>query len=251
MVAQTRTKNSDDCSLIAVFDPSIEPGYNDNDGIATWGFTYSNGPNMSYCHNQYDNNKTWACTFRCDPSKEHSLSEVMDDGCIYSVIINTRYACSSYTTTTTTTTTSEPDPECIFKSGNGNILNLSPIKGDIISHIDNKTNHGYYYYTPCENIAPCDGLPSMAYIFNAQIGSCEQCLAVWENGIVQPQYISELGMWQFTYTNGEDCGRHNTSSIFQVQWFCDETAVSPKVVQAQEITECVYQMIINSSLACS
>ena len=87
----------------------------------------------------------------------------------------------------------------------------------------------------------------MAYIFDGQNFECTQILSVWED-VNKPDYIEELASWQFTYTNGESCNGGQT--VFNVIWVCDKSASEPTIIQAKKIDECVYQMIINSDLAC-
>ena len=112
----------------------------------------------------------------------------------------------------------------------------------------------YYMYTPCENLAKCghgQDVLAMAYIFDGIEFECKSYLAIWENGVTQPEYSKSLGIWQFTYTNGEQCENGNDNNVFQIEWICDNSASDPRVVQAKQIAQCVYQMVINSILACT
>ena len=55
--------------------------------------------------------------------------------------------------------------------------------------------------------------------------------------------------WQFTYANGAKCG-DDGHIIFNVEWLCNEDVNEAKVMEAMQISECVYEMIIESVLAC-
>ena len=51
-------------------------------------------------------------------------------------------------------------------------------------------NNIVYVYTPCINSELCtnNNIAVMAYLVDSETFKCEQYLAIWENGIVEPSY---------------------------------------------------------------
>eukprot|EP01084_Bolivina_argentea_P270905 460762_1 len=241
MTKEASVNDPSTCYILGRWDSTKEPAY-DNINGGTWTFEYNNGDDD--CGNPA---RTWSPMFVCAPGVKYQVGYVdeIPNSCFYEVVIKTQFACLGWTTTTT----SIPD-ECIFKSENGNhTLNMASIRGKLLTEADEDKPDLYYMYTPCTNSAKCNNNTSvMAYIFDGMNFECKQYLAIWEDGYIEPNYIEGVGIWQFTYTNGQPCNGGQT--VFNVEWICDKTASAPRVIQAKKIATCVYQMVINSTLAC-
>ena len=87
----------------------------------------------------------------------------------------------------------------------------------------------------------------MAYLINTKNFECNKYLAIWKNGINEPNYNKQLKSWQFVFTNGELC--NGFECVFIVNWNCDQHAINPQI-NANERGQCIYQITINSTLAC-
>eukprot|EP01084_Bolivina_argentea_P258558 435948_1 len=239
MVRQVPVDDPRYCFILGRWDYSINPEFENING-GTWTFVYDNGDDE--CGNPV---RTWSPLYVCTPGVKYRAGNVTEiASCYYEVTIETEFACQNWTTTTTAIPTSQ----CIFKSQDGeHILNMTSIRGQLISG-ETDIHDMYIMYYPCMNLVKCNNNDVMAYLFDGENVLCKQYLAIWEDGFVEPNYIESLKMWQFTYTNGESC--NGGQNVFNVEWVCDPLAPSPMVIQSMEIAPCVYQMIINSQLAC-
>eukprot|EP00484_Ammonia_sp_Unknown_P001567 CAMPEP_0197021690 /NCGR_PEP_ID=MMETSP1384-20130603/2635_1 /TAXON_ID=29189 /ORGANISM="Ammonia sp." /LENGTH=313 /DNA_ID=CAMNT_0042449577 /DNA_START=17 /DNA_END=958 /DNA_ORIENTATION=- len=229
--------------ILGRWDASVLPSWSSENG-GTWSFAYRNGD--TDCGNPA---RTWAPTFVCNEHVHHSIGEVSEvaGSCYYRVTIETMFACPNFTTTT-----QEPDDPCRYRDGNA-VLDLSSLRGNLINvqFNDSLTRSGddYFMYSPCQNTAKCDAdEATMAYVFDFDSLQCSHVLAVWEEGLVQPFYLQQARLWQFTYVNGDECQGGQT--VFNLEYVCVESANEPQVLQAQQIADCVYQMVIASVLAC-
>eukprot|EP01084_Bolivina_argentea_P301767 520697_1 len=249
MTKQTNNYGND-CYILGRWNSSIQPTYQSING-GTWTFIYLNGE--SDCGNPV---RAWSPTFVCAPDSNYNITNVTEvpGTCFYQVLIQTKLACADWNWTTTTTLM--PEDRCIFRSEDQeHILNISLWKGTVLSKADENIGYLYYMYSPCVNSINCsvsgDDRPAMAYIFDGMNFECKTQLAEWEYGFVEPTYIISKGveMWQFNYT-GETCNESSRDIVFMVEWYCNESATTPDVVQSGQIATCVYQMRINSWLAC-
>eukprot|EP01084_Bolivina_argentea_P308429 533336_1 len=238
MTRQIANSDAGLCYEIGRWNPDIRPTYDEY--YFAWEFEYNGGlciPSL---------NRSWAPTFICNPNVELLWGTVTElfGSCRYQLQLQTRYACSDWTTTT-----EAPNDECIWKANDGyNTLNISSIYGKALSAADNDNNDLFYTYTPCSNSVKCDNTYAMIYLFNISAIQCEKYLAIWENGMTEPSYNNELGIWQFVYNNGEQCDSLDNTLV--VQWVCDQDAEISKIVKATESIKCDYELVINSSLAC-
>eukprot|EP01084_Bolivina_argentea_P059289 108254_1 len=172
-----------DCFMVGRWDNTIKPVFENING-GTWTFVYDNV-----------GTRTWSPKFVCAPDVMYQagiINEVPVYSCFYELEIRTQFAC--------------PEQPCIFKSENGNhSLNLTSIKGQLLSQADSETAYLYYMYTPCANEKCTDDTSVMAYIFDGMNFECKQTLAIWGDGYVEANYTEGIGMWQFTHTNGQSC----------------------------------------------
>ena len=246
MVTQLEYNSDKNCINVARWNSSVEPDYMALNGGA-WEFYYPNGDLCYYTGTYW----TWVPTFQCDPDKEYEMGPVIyGTECRYSTTIYTKYACDQNKNSSTTTTTSEPNKQCIFESADGNhMLNLESVRGELLVARDsNETLNQYYTYTPCKNGNKCQyGNMGMAFVLDENF-DCIEYIAKWEDGINTPMYIDGISSWQFTYTNGLQCG--DGQDVFTVDWICNETASYPKISEATQKSECVYEMVVESMLAC-
>ena len=213
--------------------------------------TFDSGGMGSLCYSErgIKNYYKVAYYFYCDRSTSVTVLPAQQSSgnkCMYEMAIASRYACGDENITTT----SFPGGECIWLSSDGNhILNISSVVGQSLSIKDGNNTSMFYVYTPCTNTIRCDNNTlAMAYIFDDSTFQCKKYLAIYEDGINDPNYNEELSTWQFVYTNGESCG--GFESVFIVEWVCDHKANHSIVVSAKETITCNYQLVINSSLAC-
>eukprot|EP00485_Elphidium_margaritaceum_P010992 CAMPEP_0202698586 /NCGR_PEP_ID=MMETSP1385-20130828/11863_1 /ASSEMBLY_ACC=CAM_ASM_000861 /TAXON_ID=933848 /ORGANISM="Elphidium margaritaceum" /LENGTH=316 /DNA_ID=CAMNT_0049355339 /DNA_START=29 /DNA_END=976 /DNA_ORIENTATION=- len=232
-------------NIIGRWDTSISPAFADLGwGPQWWTFEYNNGD--TDCGQPARN---WVPTFECNESEKYVLGQVVErsGSCYYQITIETMFACDNYTTTTPV-----PVDDCKYVYGN-HTLDLTSLRGELLSVPLNKTESEYFMFTPCQNTAKCtrQSISAMAYIFDFDTSKCLGAVAEWDNGQTQPIYLPEAQLWQLTYSNGESCsGILGKPTVFNLEFICDESASSPQILQAQAISECVYEMIIASILAC-
>eukprot|EP01084_Bolivina_argentea_P045241 83281_1 len=229
-----------DCSIftiIALWDSSVQPTYDPING-GQWSFQYQNGWG---CNGNVPRLFTvnYLCDMEAGDYQIISAGESETVMCSYHYNINTKWACNG----------TRPLGECVWKSSDGeHILNISGMAGKSLSIADDEKENIYYVYSPCSNTMRCDDIYAMAYLLDGSTFDCKKYLAIWENGIIQPNYSYELKSWQFVYTNGESC--NGFENVFIVEWICDETAETPKIIEAKETMTCNYQFRVNSTLAC-
>eukprot|EP01083_Nonionella_stella_P201699 737642_1 len=89
MVRQIVDGDSSHCYVLGRYDGKIKPTTPNGD---TWQFVYANGQND--CGHPA---RTWAPTFICNPDEEWKVGNVNEElnTCYYTIIINTKYACSN------------------------------------------------------------------------------------------------------------------------------------------------------------
>eukprot|EP01084_Bolivina_argentea_P308430 533337_1 len=127
------------CYPIGRWNPSINPIYDSSTG--NWQFAYENGDEC-----KPSLNRSWAPTFICNPNVELEWGKVTYEltleSCRYELTLETRYACPNWTTTTIS-----PENECIWKANDGEyILNMTSIKGTLLSQADKNIPNLYYMY---------------------------------------------------------------------------------------------------------
>eukprot|EP01084_Bolivina_argentea_P251915 422698_1 len=194
------------------------------------------------CENGRTAQIKFVCNETADPYDRDTVSfyqqqKNTDNICPYNISIDTMYACNNTV------------KQCQWMSNDGkHILNLMDIMGMSLVSKDTENDDLSYVYTPCSNSHLCDDTYSMAYLMNSTNFQCEKYLAVWDDGINVPQFNEQLKSWQFVYENGEPC--NGFKDVFVLIWNCDSNAKIPVIVEAVKDTECLYQMIINSTLAC-
>jgi len=140
--------------------------------------------------------------------------------------------------------------ECVWTLDDGSKLDLSSLREEY----DAQSANGFALnaVTPCRNEIVegmnCEATRSMVS-WNPTGESCLRPLAVWDNGVVQPSYNSELNQWKFVYDNGETCdGEQSTFELFYV---CDEEVETLEIKKFEkDVESCTYQMYISTSRAC-
>jgi len=151
------------------------------------------------------------------------------------------------------TTTPSPIPigGCLYHSQDSqHMLNLTQLEGTTIAKVDDTDASLVWYLSPCDNLLSCNDMKANSAIMNVAEMKCDKYLSIWQNGEVIPKYDENDKMWQFIYTNGEQC--NGLESVLQVYWMCDPNMHNKsEMVVAQTLAQCEYQMVINSSFACN
>ena len=144
----------------------------------------------------------------------------------------------------------QPKSNCLWNVGQ-NVLNLTAFNDKTISMFDPKNNVTLYAISPCGDYLLCNDTKVMSGIYYKTIDNCNEYLSIWNiENVINPNYNSKLKAWQFVYDNGEKC--NGFDPIFEVYWYCDlEIENDAKIVNFVNVGECTYQMMINSSYACS
>eukprot|EP00483_Globobulimina_turgida_P009336 UN09355 len=95
----------------------------------------------------------------------------------------------------------------------------------------------------------------MSIVENDRTHTCEDYLAVWQEGRVYPDLHLDANdptqsHWSFHYWLSQKC-----TSGFQgeqtIRWFCDPNVVNSSLINATYDGDCRWEMNIASSLACT
>eukprot|EP01084_Bolivina_argentea_P137613 242361_1 len=138
---------------------------------------------------------------------------------------------------------------CLYHSADYT-LNLTQYDGFELSKVDDTNNDLVYRLSPCANGLDCNGIKVNSNVLNIATDKCEKYLSIWKDGAVIPKYNENDKMWQFVYTNGEECD--GVKSQLEIDWVCDPNNVNKAVIVfAQTMSPCSYKIIVNSSSACN
>eukprot|EP01084_Bolivina_argentea_P032888 60879_1 len=149
---------------VAKYDANVLPEKITVHDTKAYRFSYANGAASFQCTAPRKLNLTFICDPNADPYDQNALKCGESAICEYYLEIPTIYACNN---------------ECIWKSDDGKyILNMTSIKGTLLSQADKNISNLYYMYTPCVNTAKYIDTSAMAYIFDAMNFECKKYLAV-------------------------------------------------------------------------
>lgn len=141
------------------------------------------------------------------------------------------------------------DP-CIYYENATLYLNLTSWIGQTINVSTTNPiykNQIFYEYSPCNNGVKLEnGTMVMARKMN-KISDEDLPLTSWSNLTANTPYFDESTfLWQFVYTNGDKCNGC-LGNVFFIYWSC---AAYFDVSKADEIAPCVFELFIQSELAC-
>ena len=244
-------KGENQCDHYLSVDNNQKPIY--SYGGATWIFNYQDG---ELCDQTQQPRKT-TIYYHCDEEAKGAafLYNVEERAlCSYVLNIHSPLACVPE---------DRHNAACQWKvtSKTGDIyyLDLSSQKGQLIQST-NASSSGYHInYSPCSNQLKCfqqtgGQTSAMMDVFNQITSTCEHVNAFWEDGRVQPQWNYDQGMdtyyFSFHYYNGEKCSNGDDDAT-HINWWCDPTVDTYKVVNASEPQPCHFVMNIASKSACN
>lgn len=145
--------------------------------------------------------------------------------------------------------------DCIFKDSNGTgyILDLSGLSQSVLVVNDTST-HENYSYSPCRDgiICPQDTIYSCMVASNIQETYGDLCTNIaWWNDSIEPYYEASNETWIFKYENAECIGYYPQRFQFLAYYHCNPKAELYHVQSMKTSDNCLYEMHIDSNLACA
>jgi len=210
------------------------------------------------------NNKYFGCersqkvTLTCDPTTDFKITGTKTEPCIYTVFINSRYACPKSDLPSSEQSSSDfgprPSiPQCIFNLTNNIYFDLSPLSKRNNGYYNvsfNPNNEGYtLLFTICGDISNiCETLVQMTG--NTTYQSCQVYAGLYsyQTGIpslvtatTSPNTITLIYESNIQFSG---CKRKN------VLFFTCDKSVELKITSSSSPYPCVYQINFNSKFAC-
>ena len=140
--------------------------------------------------------------------------------------------------------------DCSWTTSTGYTIDLSQLYGAVLVYSSNKSSYKYYY-SPCNDGVICtqnsSNVDTMA-IQDDGNGFCVSYLAKFD-AFVEPVYSVASETFTFEYNNGEISGICDHSRQLIIQWICDPN-YEYKIDSVTEVASCIYELSINSCLAC-
>ena len=256
MVIQ-ETGNQYDCYNLAYWDPDIMPVLNKTANPIEYTFNYRNGATDVGCPNGRNISISYICDSTADPYGNITCGELTQP-CNYYYTIKTNKACPIV-----------PSGGCTWFIGN-KLLNLTLFdENDVAFYATDATNNSHIIgLSPCRNGLQCtlqstkkleyndtnknvtdskDG-NAMAFLAEMDDLKCLNIIGTWNNGTIQPSYDAQNNVWQFIYEMPNGC-HDGLTSVFMVYYTCNLNTFYT-IESASTVTTCLYQMTIQTYLAC-
>ena len=196
-------------------------------------------------------------SFQCNASMAAGIAAM--------TFFNETSMCNYAATVQTSATCTGPNANANGQVACGtNGLNLAPITTTDLIWKSTATNYTYYF-RPCGVVtsAQCANNP-----FGSVSGEAMMCQATGLNNELSPNtydiawynpqlttwrpfsYQGQASGWEMSIADGTSCPNGNNRAL-QVYWMCQATATTPIFLYLNETSECNYQAVVLTSLACA